>query len=291
VNARTLISIVLAALLSLCGCKRGSAGEGARLTDYAKARAAFKTTLSHRAPSPQSFEPITIPEGVEQLEYRSGPLLLNALFASATSQGKQPAVLFLHGGFAFGIDDWDMAQPFREAGFAVMMPILRGENGQPGAFSMFYDEVDDVVAAASTLAAQPSVDPTRIFLVGHSAGETLTLLAAQASTQFRAGASLSGSPDQRRFLDSGWDRAAPFDAANEDEVRMRSPLVFAESFKCPVRILYGSEEKFFAAASRETARLARARGLDVESAAVPGGHFTAIPEEVALAIAFFRAQR
>ena len=46
---------------------------------------------------------------------------------------------------------------------------LRGENGQPGAFSMFYDEVEDVLAAAEYLAKLPDVDPARVFVSGHSA--------------------------------------------------------------------------------------------------------------------------
>ena len=52
-----------------------------------------------------------------------------------------------------------------------------------------------------------------------------------------------------------------------------------------------TKEPVFAAESRDTARVARARALDVESLAVPGDHFGAVPEETALAIAFFRAQR
>ena len=263
VNARTLIIFVVGAVLSLCGCSKPGAAvdAGAQTMDYSRARAAFKTTLLLRGPSPQPYEPVVVSEGAEQIEYRSGPLLLKAWIAPASAQGKQPAVLFLHGGFGFGNDDWDMAQPFREAGFAVMVPILRGENGQPGSFSMFYDEVDDVVAAATYLSAQPFVDPTRLYVAGHSVGGTLTLLAAQTSTQFRAAASFSASPNQRKALDSGWNKMAPFDPTNGEEVRMRSPLAFAESFKCPVRIYYGTKEPVFAAESRDTARVARARAL------------------------------
>lgn len=59
-----------------------------------------------------------------------------------------------------------MSQPFRDAGFIVMMPVLRSENGQPGDYSMFYDEVDDVLAAADVLARQPDVDAQRIYSQG-----------------------------------------------------------------------------------------------------------------------------
>lgn len=291
-KTRELLIIVFGAVLTFSACSKPSAAvdAGAQTSDYSHARAGFKTALLRRGPSPQPYEPITVPEGAEEIEYRSGAGLLKAWIAPASTHGKQPTVLFLHGGFAFGADDWEMAQPFRDSGFAVMVPILRGENGQPGAFSMFYDEVDDVLAAATYLSAQPFVDPNRLYVAGHSVGGTLTLLAAQTSTQFRAAASFSGSPNHRKALTSGWDKMAPFDPTNEEEVRMRSPLAFAESFKCPVRIYYGTEEPFFAAASRDTARLARARALDVESLAVPGDHFGAVPGEIALAIAFFRAQ-
>jgi dipeptidyl aminopeptidase/acylaminoacyl peptidase len=58
-----------------------------------------------------------------------------------------PAVVFLHGGFEFTEDDWEMTRPYRKRGFVVMMPKLRGENAMPGDYTMFFDEVDDVVAA------------------------------------------------------------------------------------------------------------------------------------------------
>src|SRR5262249_29615237 len=153
---------------------------------------------------------------------------------------KRPAVLFLHGGFAFGGDDWDMPQPYRDAGYIVMIPILRGENGQPGSYSMFYDEVDDVLAAASALAALPYVDSDRIFLSGHSAGGTLVTLAAMTSDQFRAAASFSGSPDQKANALSQ-PILVSFDQSDSREFQLRSPVAYATSFKSPVRMYFGSQ--------------------------------------------------
>ena len=42
--------------------------------------------------------------------------------------------------------------------------------------------------AAEFLAAQPFVDPSHIFLAGHSAGDTLTLLSVEATRRFVAAA-------------------------------------------------------------------------------------------------------
>ncbi len=165
--------------------------------EYAQARQKFRTKLIRRGPAPQVGQREAPPFDVRELEYTSGDLRLRA-WASAPPPGgaRRPAVLFLHGGFAFGADDWQQTQPFREAGFAVLSPTLRGENGLPGSYSMFYDEVDDVLAAAEALARLPDVDSNRLYVCGHSVGGTLTLLSAMTSNRFRAAASFSGSPDQ-----------------------------------------------------------------------------------------------
>jgi dienelactone hydrolase len=257
--------------------------------DYVQARKQFKTKLLHRGPAPQPWEPVLPPHDAVEVEFPSGNLQLKAWInpPPAGVSRKLPAVLFLHGGFAFGEEDWDMCQPFRKAGFVVMTPILRGENGQPGAYTMFYDEVDDVIAAAEFLARQPNVDASRIYLAGHSAGGTLTLLAAMTSSIFRAAASFSGSPDQVAFV-AGQPEPAPFDEGDIREFQMRSPVAYASSFKCPVRLFFGSQEPFFRATSDRTAELAQEKGLDVQTIQVPGNHMTAVAPAMKQAIVFFQ---
>ncbi|MCB9751520.1 MAG: prolyl oligopeptidase family serine peptidase [Myxococcales bacterium] len=61
-------------------------------------------------------------------------------------------------------------RPFRDAGFAVMTPTLRGENGNPGRFELLRGELDDARAAARWLAARPEVDGARVYAFGHSIG-------------------------------------------------------------------------------------------------------------------------
>ena len=69
---------------------------------------------------------------------------------------------------------------------------------------------------------------------------------------------------------------------------MRSPKVYAASFKCPVRIYYGAQETHFALSSQPTAKLARDHNVDVQAIAVDGGHVSALEAEIKLAIDFFR---
>ena len=99
--------------------------------------------------------------------------------------------------------------------------------------------------------------------------------------------SLSGSPDRVEFLRGGFEKEAPFDPSDLRELRLRSPVAYATSFKCPARLYVGTEEVGYHASTRRTALLAKGRGLDVEAVLVPGDHFSSVPEALRQAIAFF----
>ncbi|MBE7184979.1 MAG: prolyl oligopeptidase family serine peptidase [Methylobacterium mesophilicum] len=258
------------------------------LEDYARARAAFRTTLVRRGPAPDKGDPLTPPPGARGIGYRSGTAELTAWLPEETGKArvKRPGVLVLHGGNALWHGHWDIARPYVEAGYVAMMPALRAENGLPGAFSGFYDETDDVLAAANVLKELPGVDPARLFIAGHSVGGTLTLLGALASPLFRAAASFSPNPDARAFF-RHFPQDIRFDVSDPREFDMRSPVCFAQSFKCPVLMLHGSQETKSEKVIRLTAERARAKGLAVERGIVPGDHGSAIPGEAAESLRFF----
>jgi predicted Zn finger-like uncharacterized protein len=260
--------------------------------DYAEARKKFKTKLLEQNPSPQPWDVVEAPAGVTELEYVSEELRLKAWVSSSPGAGteKKPAVLFLHSGLAFGEDDWDEAKPFRDSGFVVMIPMLRGENGLPGSYSLFYDEVDDVLAAADALTKLPYVDSKRLYVAGHSEGGTLALLAAMTTERFRAAASFSGSPDPvPRVANQGVFGPAqvPFDSTDQKELQMRSPLAFPASFKCPVRLYYG-EELQLKSSCRKLAEQAKEKKLDVAAVEVPGNHMTSVGPGMKQCIKFFQ---
>lgn len=210
--------------------------------------------------------------------------MLSAFVDPPSASGTpRPGLVLLHGGFAFGEGDWEMAQPYRSEGYVVLMPVLRGENGQPGSFSLYFDEVDDVLAAADALAQLPYVDDQRIFVAGHSAGGTLAALAAMASDRFNAAAALCGCMDQRLNAD-----IAPFDTGDEREFQIRSPLDYAASFQSPARLYFGDQEDWALVSTRQTATRAKQAGLDVQAVSVPGDHFTAIEPAIRQSLEFFR---
>jgi len=267
---------------------RPSPGLELRTEDLAQARAGFATELVRHGPSPGAA--LATPADAEAVEYRSGTLRLRAYRSRPSADGtRRAAVLFLHGGFAFGEGHWEMSRPFRDAGFVVMTPVLRGENGQAGDFSLFYGEVDDVLAAAEVLATSPDVDPRNIFVAGHSVGGTLAMLAAMSSRRFRAAASLSGSPDLSLYLQVS-HAPAPFAISSAPEIRLRSPVAYATSFKCPVRLYCGEDEFWVQSSTQRTATLAERAGLDVAAVEVPGDHFSSVPGAIRGSIAFFRRQ-
>src|SRR5262245_5792744 len=259
--------------------------------DYARARAGFQTKLVRKGPAPQGWSSLKPPDGVAEVEYTSGELRLKAWVNRPSDQKRgHPTVLFLHGGFAFGMGDWEQTKPYRDAGFVVLAPMLRGENGQAGAFSYFYDEVDDVLAAAEYLSQQPYVDAERLFVAGHSVGGTLTLLTTLASDRFRAAASFDGAPYWGPFTEA---TDLPFDKSDPREILLRSPIAFASSFTCPLRIYHQPREQnhlaeFFALMSRRTVVLAKNRGLDVEELEIEGDHMTLVPAAMRQSIAFFQ---
>jgi dipeptidyl aminopeptidase/acylaminoacyl peptidase len=260
--------------------------------DYAKERHLFRTDLLSKGPAPDIYEPLVTPSTAERLFYRSGvgeELELVAWVSRYTrSEKPKPAVLFLHGGNAIGQGHWQLMKPYVEAGYVVMIPSMRGENGQKGNFSGFYDEVADVLAASNRLRHLPGVDPHRMFLAGHSIGGTLAMLAALSAKRFRAVAPISGNPDAYAFF-SRYPQDIRFNTKNPREYQMRSPLCYAHCFKSPIKLFHGTEEAHFDSRLALLSKRATAAGVKMEMATVTGSHNSALPGEIAQSIEFFKS--
>lgn len=146
---------------------------------FAERRAAHATQLRRDAPSSGAFEPGVVPPGATEIRYRSGEHELLAWLALPESaEGPAPGLVYFHGAFSLAPADFEAVRPFVEAGFAVLTPALRGENGNPGRQELLYGEVDDGVAATRWLAEHPQVDAEHVYAIGHSIGGGLAALVA-----------------------------------------------------------------------------------------------------------------
>ena len=280
---------VLISILALAGCDRGHPSEKAvpgSATDpsqevtrekFYERRARHHTMLVKHGPSPQPYENVTPPAGVEAVTYRSGELELKAWYAQPKSDRPVPALVYLHGGFAFGADDFEDARVFLDAGFAVMTPSYRGENGNPGEFELYYGELDDVRAAINWVRARPGVDREHVYVFGHSAGGVLAAMTAFYPDTFARITGSSGGMYGPEALEG----MEPFAAGDVEEQNLRVPAPNADQFFLPHFAFIGTEDESVQRSaelaqqiSRRTPAPGRWRLLSVVT--VPGDHFTSL---------------
>lgn len=258
-------------------------------TDYAQARKHFHTSLLRKGPSPEKSEPLGTPPGSRRVTYPGGPdgsIELIAWLSDYQQSAKlMPAVLFLHGGNATGDGHWALMKPYWDAGFVVLLPSFRGENGQEGNYSGFYDETSDALAAATYLENLPGVDRDRIFLAGHSNGGTLALLASMTRS-FRASVPISAGVNSWRYF-GRYSSEMPFDPTDPKEFMMRSSVCFAPSLKCPTLLLRGDAERPFDADHELLMERARAARVSIDKKILPGNHNGVVPGAVVESIRFF----
>jgi dipeptidyl aminopeptidase/acylaminoacyl peptidase len=258
----------------------------AEAVDLAAARQGFVTHLRVRGPAPQPYEDVAPPPGVREVAFASGDLQLKGWLSADAGDGrKRPAVVFLHGGWAFDESDWEAAAPFAEAGFVLFTPTLRGENGNPGHYESFLGEVDDVIAAGRFVASLPNVDARKVFVAGHSVGGVLTCLVAMLPSPYRAAAALDGYVDMATWAARSPQAYVPYDPDDPREVRVRDPMAFAASLRCPLRLYVGEDGR---AVNAPLAAAARRAGKDCVSVEVRGDHQAMVAPAVRRAVVWFR---
>lgn len=254
--------------------------------DLNEARSAYSTKLLRLSKSPQPYTAESPPAGVKEIRYPSGKLLLKAWISTAAKPNvKSPAVVFLHGGFSFGSDDWEAAREFVKAGYVLLMPMLRGENGNDGNFELFGGEVDDAIAAGKYLARLPGVDPSRVYVTGHSVGGSLAILVAQMNSPFKGAAALSGYARLPEWIDHS-RRAAPFDTDNANERKIRDPYLYVASVKIPLYLLSESANRAIVATNSEFCAIV-AKTSACRHEVVAGTHGSMIAPSVSKTIEWF----
>ena len=215
------------------------------LTD---ARKTLKTNLVRpiRGGPPANVPP---PSLARLIKYDSPNGKLAAYVTTIPPGGKRnPAIVWISGGDCNTIDDGffqdsppsndQTASAFRKAGIVTMYVSLRGGNDNPGFKEGFLGEVDDVLAAADFLSKMDGIDPSRIYLGGHSTGGTLALLAAESTNNFRAIFSFGPVDDIRGYGDD----YIYFDSRVPAELEARTPSRWLHAIKNRTFVLEGSNQ-------------------------------------------------
>ncbi len=251
-----LSSVLFFLLLALAACRRetipqaaskppASAPSPTPAVNLLEARNGFVTQLTRHENT--AFPVPDPPAELFRLAYYETPAGKLAAYVSQPppDRKKHPAIIWIVGGFSNSISEvaWEpapasndqSAAAFRKAGVLMMYPSLRGGNDNPGFHEGFYGEVDDVLSAAKYLASLDYVDPTRIYLGGHSTGGTLALLIAECPNSFRAVFSFGPVTNVAAY----GAEVLPFDITNKHEVELRSPGLWLPSIQHPVFVFEG----------------------------------------------------
>lgn len=169
--------------------------------------------------------PITFPSA------GSRHLRLEGVLHRAQGEGQLPAALICHphpfgGGSMHNGVVVAIARALASAGITALRFNFRGVGASEGEHDAGRGERDDIAGALNALLARPSVDPTRVSLVGYSFGACVGLAYAQNDPRVAAFAAVGLSID---FCDSGGVRPS----AEENEVDPGSapqPLAFPKLF-------------------------------------------------------------
>lgn len=268
-------------------------------TPYLARRHAHDTELSVRGPSPGEYNEYRPVRGVSAVTYPSGELSLAAWLATPLGAGgsnRAPALVYFHGDFAFGPDDFEAVRPFVDAGFVVMTPMLRGENGNPGDFELLWGEVDDARAAIEWIAAQPMVDRRRIYAFGHSIGGGLAaMLTLYPALPLRMSGSCGGIYMPQTF--ARWAASSQngelvrFDAEDPDETELR---VLGPNLAWMVHrhVAYvGDEDPWFVDNAAALERDAWGLGRPFERVVVEGDHMGSLEPALAAFLLVTTADR
>lgn len=137
---------------------------------------ASPTQLLNPGPSPQPSGDSSAPAGMVPVTYASEGKNLKGWLHRG--QPGAPVLVYLHGGFAGDASEAYACPQFAEAGYSVLVPTYRGENGNPGSFELLFGEVRDAAAAVRYAQTIEGVDSDRIVVFGHSAGAAVSALVA-----------------------------------------------------------------------------------------------------------------
>jgi acetyl esterase/lipase len=227
------------------------------------------------------------PPPSELVRYGPDPEHVANIHRPAREGGPWPAVLVLHGGFWRDRFDRTLMTPLADdlaaRGYVAWnveyRRVGREGGGWPGT-------LEDVAAAADTLAARPEVEPGRVVALGHSAGGHLALWLASrrdAPAPLSGAVALAGVADLARGHADGIGNGAVADFLGGSPEEFPERYAYASAaaqlpLGVPQLLVHGvRDEQVPVDQSRSYARAAREAGDEVEVLELPAAdHFDVI---------------
>lgn len=247
-------------------------------------REAYPTRLTRHEPSTGKYEAYEPPAGARRVSFDSEAGSLWGWWALPEPGGdaKPSVVVYFHGAFSLTPEDFANTLPFREAGYAVLTPTLRGENGNDGGLELLWGEVDDAVAAISWAAAQPEVDGAHVYAVGHSiGGGVAALVSLRPDAPVRVTGSVGGIYEPATFVrwadskaNGALIRFDP-DVATEGQLRTLAANVTRMAHRHVAYI--GDEDTWFHPNAEAVAAAAAEHDAPFETVRVAGDHMSSLP--------------
>lgn len=196
-----------------------------------------------------------------QFTAEDGHPVYGQLFEPVNASGKNPAVLFVHGGpqrqmllgwhyMDYYANTYALNQYLVSKGFVVLSVNYRlgigyGYDFQNPAHSRIYgaSEYKDIKAAGEWLASQKNIDAKRIGIYGGSYGGFLTALAlAHDSKLFAAGVDISGMHNFMRDLPEEKGEQAPDVELAKKLIWQSSPVAYLDTWTSPVLVISGDDD-------------------------------------------------
>jgi dipeptidyl aminopeptidase/acylaminoacyl peptidase len=167
--------------------------------------------------------------------------------------GPHPVLLTVHGGpfSQYGWTLFDETQAYVEAGYAVLQCNPRGSSGYGQEHGRVIKEhmgeldADDVLAFLDEALLDPSLDDTRVGLMGGSYGGFMTTLLLGRTDRFTAGISERAFNDPVSLVgssDIGFFFADQYVGTDPERIAAQSPMASAHRITTPTMVIHSEED-------------------------------------------------